>query len=101
MSAEAEQSAEQTLTSLEENIGRVVAQLSDCRKENELLKSEVLSLQNILRSCKLPGSEGSSGELPDLSGDGFSYAEKLRIKQKLVLVLQKIEMELRGDQVRF
>jgi len=101
MSAEAEQSTKEILTSLEENIGRIVVQLSECRKENELLKSEVLSLQNILRSCKLPGSEGVTGEMPDFSGDGFSYAEKLRIKQKLVLVLQKIEMELRGDQVRF
>ncbi|NTU92867.1 MAG: hypothetical protein HGB29_01465 [Chlorobiaceae bacterium] len=86
---------------LEENIARLVAQLTECRKENELLKSEVSSLQNILRSFKLPGTEGPSVEVAAGSGDGFSYAEKIQVKQKLALVLQKIERELRGDQTRF
>jgi hypothetical protein len=86
---------------LEENIARLVEQLTECRKENELLKSEVSSLQNILRSFKLPGTEGSSVQSAGGTGEGFSYAEKIQVKQKLALILQKIERELRGDQTRF
>ena len=89
------------LTGFETNLGRLVAQLTECRRENELLKSEVSSLQNILRSFKLPGTEGVTDMVTGATGDGFSYAEKLQIKQKLALVLQKIERELRGDQARF
>jgi hypothetical protein len=101
MDAAEERNGHDILAGLEENIGRLVAQLSECRKENELLKSEVSSLQNILRSFKLPGTEGSSVEVVGGSGDGFSYAEKLQVKQKLALILQKIERELRGGQTRF
>jgi chaperonin cofactor prefoldin len=100
MNAPDEKGSHDILTNLDENVGRIVAQLSDCRKENELLKSELSSLQNILRSCKLPGTEGISASDPGISGNGFTYAEKLQVKQKLVLILQKIEMELRSDQVR-
>ena len=84
---------------LEENVGLLIARLTDCRKENELLRSELSSLQNILRSFKLPGSLGSVA--PDAggsSGELFAYAEKMQVKQKLVLILQKIEMELRNNQ---
>ena len=88
------------LTVLELSVEKLVAQLTECRKENELLKSEVLSLQNILRSFKLPGTEGASPELM-VAGGGFSAYEKLQVRQKLALILQKIERELRGDQVRF
>jgi hypothetical protein len=98
MSATGEESSHEILASLEESVGRIVAQLSDCRKENELLKSELASLQNILRTCKLPGTAGVSGDMAGKSADGFSYAEKLQVRQKLVLILQKIEMELRKDQ---
>ncbi|NTU58795.1 MAG: hypothetical protein HGB00_07755 [Chlorobiaceae bacterium] len=101
MDAADEHNGQMILTGLEENVVRLVEQLSECRKENELLKSEITSLQNILRSFKLPGTEGSTGTVPGASGDGFSYAEKLQVKQKLALVLQKIERELRGDQARF
>ncbi|NTW52957.1 MAG: hypothetical protein HGB22_10265 [Chlorobiaceae bacterium] len=101
MDAADEHNGQQILAGLEENVGRLVERLSECRKENELLKSEVTSLQNILRSFKLPGTEGATGAVPGASGDGFSYAEKLQVKQKLALVLQKIERELRGDQARF
>jgi hypothetical protein len=101
MAATDDHSRHDVVMSLEENVGRIVEQLSECRKENELLKSELSSLQNILRSCKLPGTEGSSGNGTIAAGDGFSYADKLQVKQKLVLILQKIEMELRSDQIRF
>lgn len=89
------------LTGLEENVTRLVTQLSECRKENELLKSEVSSLQNILRSFKLPGTEGSSGVLQGSSDEGFSYADRVQIRQKLVLILQKVERELRGEKAGF
>jgi len=101
MSAADEQSGQLILTGLEENIGRLVEKLKECRKENELLKSEVSSLQNILRSVKLPGTEGVSADIQGGGANGFTYAEKLQVKQKLVLILQKIERELRGDQARF
>jgi hypothetical protein len=101
MDAADERNGHDILAGLEDNIGRLVAQLTECRKENVLLKSEISSLQNILRSFKLPGTEGTSPSVAGASGDGFSYAEKLQVKQKLALVLQKIERELRGDQVRF
>jgi hypothetical protein len=78
---------------LEENVEKLVSRLQQSREENELLRSELATLQNILRSCKLP----ETGSTP-LTGPeaGFTYAEKLRVKQKLVLILQKIEMELRS-----
>jgi hypothetical protein len=101
MDAKDEHSGHDLFTGLEENVARLVEQLSECRKENELLKSEVSSLQNILRSFKLPGTEGSDGTAPGTSGDGFSYADKLRIRQKLAMVLQKIERELRGEKAGF
>lgn len=101
MDASDERNSHEILIGLEESVGRLVAQLTKCRKENELLKSEVSSLQNILRSFKLPGTEGSSPDLVGGSGEGFSAYEKLQVKQKLALILQKIERELRGDQVRF
>jgi hypothetical protein len=84
---------------LEVNIENLVARLTECRKENDLLRSELSSLQNILRSCKLPGTVGfSAADAGGTSGGEFAYAEKLQVKQKLVLILQKIEMELRNDQ---
>jgi hypothetical protein len=84
---------------LEVNIENLVARLTECRKENDLLRSELSSLQNILRSCKLPGTVGfSAADGSGASGGEFAYAEKLQVKQKLVLILQKIEMELRNDQ---
>jgi len=89
------------LAGLEQNVGRLVEQLAECRKENELLKSEVSSLQNILRSFKLPGTEGPEVTAPGASGEGFSYADRLQIKQKLVMILQKIERELRGEKAGF
>ncbi|NTU69010.1 MAG: hypothetical protein HGB02_09055 [Chlorobiaceae bacterium] len=94
------QNGNDMLAVLERSVGKLVAQLTECRKENELLKSEVSSLQNILRSFKLPGTEGTTPGLSS-AGDGFSAYEKLQVKQKLALILQKIERELRGDQVRF
>jgi hypothetical protein len=95
-----ERNGNDVLSVLEQSVGKIVAQLTECRKENELLKSEVSSLQNILRSFKLPGTEGTSPELTP-AGDGFSSYEKLQVKQKLALILQKIERELRGEQIRF
>ncbi|AAM71968.1 MAG TPA: hypothetical protein DEB17_02630 [Chlorobaculum sp.] len=101
MDAANEHNDHQLLAGLEKNVGRLVEQLSECRKENELLKSEVLSLQNILRSFKLPGTEGPEPKVSGTSGEGFSYADKLQIKQKLVMILQKIERELRGEKAGF
>ncbi|MBN1279470.1 MAG: hypothetical protein K9I59_06960 [Chlorobium sp.] len=79
---------------LEEHVGTLVSRLEECRKENDLLRSELATLQNILRSCKLPGTGSVS-----MSGQGaeLTHADKLRVKQKLVLILQKIEMELRTN----
>jgi hypothetical protein len=91
----------QLFTGLEQNVTRLVEQLSECRKENELLKSEVSSLQNILRSFKLPGTEGPDATVPVTSGEGFDYAEKMQIRQKLAMILQKIERELRGEKAGF
>ena len=34
---------------LEENIELLIARLNECRKENDVLRSELSSLQNILR----------------------------------------------------
>ncbi|HHE31655.1 MAG TPA: hypothetical protein ENL07_03225 [Chlorobaculum parvum] len=101
MDAIDEHNGHELLTCLEENVARLVEQLTECRKENELLKAEVSSLQNILRSFKLPGTEGPSSEVQGGAGDGLSYAGMLQIKQKLVLVLQKIERELRGEKAGF
>ncbi|NTU53234.1 MAG: hypothetical protein HGA97_05960 [Chlorobiaceae bacterium] len=101
MDAEVEHNGQEILTGLEENVTRLVARLSEYRKENEQLKSEVSSLQNILRSFKLPGTEGQAGAVPGTSDEGFSYAGKLQIRQKLVLLLQKIERELRGEKAGF
>jgi hypothetical protein len=84
---------------LEQNAELLVARLIECRKENDLLRSELSSLQNILRSCKLPGSVGSAVmDANGSSGGVFSYAEQMQVKHKLVLILQKIEMELRNNQ---
>uniref|UniRef100_Q3AQC7 Uncharacterized protein n=1 Tax=Chlorobium chlorochromatii (strain CaD3) TaxID=340177 RepID=Q3AQC7_CHLCH len=87
------------LSLLEKNIEQLVLQLTDCRKENEALRSELASLQNILRSCKLPGS-GSAQSPTDgsMSEGALSGSEKMQFKQRLVLLLQKIEMELRNSQ---
>lgn len=100
MDAADERRGHDVVSVLETNISRLVAQLSECREENELLKSEVSSLQNILRSFKLPGSEGFV-ESTGGSGDGFSPAQKIQVKQKLALMLQKIERELRGERTGF
>ncbi|NTV05133.1 MAG: hypothetical protein HGA59_01285 [Chlorobiaceae bacterium] len=84
---------------LEQNIELLIVRLTDCRKENDVLRSELSSLQNILRTCKLPGTVGSSAmDSCSTSGGEFNYAEKMQVKQKLVLILQKIEMELRNNQ---
>ena len=84
---------------LEKNIELLIVQLTDCRKENEVLRSELSSLQNILRSLKLPGTVASTAIDAGVVLDGvFAYAEKGQVKQKLVLILQKIEMELRNNQ---
>jgi hypothetical protein len=101
MDAANEHNEQQLLAGLEQNVGRLVEQLTECRKENELLKSEVSSLQNILRSFKLPGTEGRDVQVPGTSGEEFSYADRLQIKQKLVMILQKIERELRGEKAGF
>jgi predicted RNase H-like nuclease (RuvC/YqgF family) len=101
MDAAGEHNAQEILASLEENVTKLAVQLSECRKENEQLKSEVSSLQNILRSFKLPGTEGQVGAVPETSDEGFSYAGKVQIRQKLVLVLQKIDRELRGEKAGF
>jgi hypothetical protein len=85
---------------LEKNIELLVGQLTDCRKENDVLRSELSSLQNILRSCKLPGTFGSTSvDEGSASGGVLDYAEKVQVKQKLVLILQKIDMELRNNQI--
>ncbi len=84
---------------LEDNIQLLIARLNECRKENDLLRSELSSLQNILRSCKLPGSVGSTVMEAKGSSEGvFTYAEQMQVKHKLVMILQKIEMELRNNQ---
>jgi hypothetical protein len=93
--------AQEIVTGLDEKVRMLVARLSECRKENEQLKSEVTSLQNILRSFRLPGTESPAGAVPDTSGEGFSYAGKVQIRQKLVLLLQKIDRELRGEKAGF
>ncbi|MEI7709011.1 MAG: hypothetical protein WCI90_12135 [Chlorobium sp.] len=85
---------------LEENIELLIARLNECRKENDVLRSELSSLQNILRSCKLPGSVGSTVMGANGSSEGvFTYAEQMQVKHKLVMILQKIEMELRNNQI--
>ncbi|NMW18369.1 MAG: hypothetical protein HKK66_04975 [Chlorobiaceae bacterium] len=85
---------------LEENIEILMDRWIECRKENDLLRSELSSLQNILRSCKLPGSVGSTVMDADgNSGGVFTYAEQMQVKHKLVMILQKIEMELRNNQI--
>ncbi len=89
------------MAGLEESVRKLVDQLNEYRKENELLKSEVESLQNILRSFKLPGTEGAAVDAAGRSGDGIASADRIRIKQKLALLLQKIERELRGARTRF
>ncbi len=84
---------------LEKNIQLLVDRLTDCRKENDVLRSELSSLQNILRNYKLPGTVGSTPM--DAGGTPvgvLDYAEKVQVKQKLVMILQKIEMELRNNQ---
>ena len=81
------------LDRLEERIGQIVDQLTDCRKQNEILQAEITSLQSILRSCKLPVSGGGQ----DAKDNVFSYEEKVQIRQKLVMILQRIEVELRNE----
>jgi hypothetical protein len=84
---------------LENNIEQLIVQLTECRKENEVLRSELTSLQNIVRSFKLPGIMSSGNADGRGNFDGvFSPAERVQVKQKLVLMLQKIEMELRNSQ---
>ena len=78
---------------LEQRVGRIVEQLTDCRKQNEQLQAEITSLQSILRSCKLPASGGGQ----ETAVGNFSYEEKVQIRQKLVMILQKIEVELRNE----
>lgn len=92
MHDEVERKIEADFSLLEEQAGHLVSRLNECRKENDMLRSELATLQNILRSCKLPGADtvSSSGQDSELT-----HAEKFRMKQKLVLILQKIEMELR------
>jgi len=87
------------VNTLEGNIELLIARLIECRKENDLLRSELASLQNILRSCKLPGSVGTSLlDAGATSGGQFTCAEQMQLKHKLVMILQKIEMELRNNQ---
>jgi hypothetical protein len=84
---------------LEKNIELLIVQLTECRQENDVLRSELSSLQNILRSCKLPGKIGSTATDTGGNLEGvFAPAERVQVKQKLVLMLQKIEMELRNSQ---
>ncbi len=78
---------------LEQRIGQIVEQLTDCRKQNEMLQAEITSLQSILQSCKLPVSGGGQ----DAVDNAFSYEEKVQIRQKLVVILQRIEVELRNE----
>lgn len=78
---------------LEQRIEQIIGQLADCRKQNETLQAEIASLQSILRSCKLP----VSGSGNDVADEGFSYEEKVQVRQKLVLILQRIEIELRNE----
>ena len=78
---------------LEQRIEQIIGQLADCRKQNETLQAEIASLQSILRSCKLPVSGSGS----DVADEGFSYEEKVQVRQKLVLILQRIEIELRNE----
>ena len=85
--------ANDILDVLAQRIEESVGQLEACRKENEALQAEIASLQSILRSCKLPVSGGAEGG----TEEGFSYAEKVRVRQKLVQILQRIEVELRND----
>jgi len=85
---------------LDSHVHEVVEKLNNCRKENELLRSEISSLQEILRSCKVPVSTTSRAEASEeeqQQGTRFAYTEKLQIRQKLVMILQKIEMELRKE----
>ncbi|NTV98038.1 MAG: hypothetical protein HGA70_02615 [Chlorobiaceae bacterium] len=86
------------ISHLEDNVAGLIEKLQECRKENELLRSELSSLQNVLRSCKLPGSLGSAAQEPEALSGSVPYAEKMQVKQKLVMILQKIEMEFRNNQ---
>lgn len=78
---------------LESRVGKVVEQLIDCRKQNEMLQAEITSLQSILRSCKLPVAESDNGG----TVGSFSYEEKIQIRQKLVTILQRIDVELKSE----
>ena len=78
---------------LKKRLEQIVEQLIDCRKQNEMLQAEITSLQSILRSCKLPVSGSRQGAIDD----GFSYEEKVQVRQKLVTILQRIEVELRNE----
>jgi hypothetical protein len=86
------------IAQLEDNVAGLIEKLQECRKENELLRSELSSLQNVLRSCKLPGSLGAAAVEPEALAGSVPYAEKMQVKQKLVMILQKIEMEFRNNQ---
>jgi len=87
------------LSQLEAKIRALMSRLQESRHENEILKSELASLENILRTYKLPGGSGiSPDEEKGSLSDPVPYAEKQQMKQKLLLLLQKIEMELRNNQ---
>lgn len=84
---------------LEKSIQRMVDQLNEYRRENELLRAELVSMQDILRSCKLPGTATVAAvDTGSCFANVFAPAEKVQLRQKLVLMLQKIEMELRNSQ---
>ncbi|MBC8525060.1 MAG: hypothetical protein ISR54_07550 [Chlorobium phaeobacteroides] len=81
------------LDMLEKRIEQIVGELTECREQNALMQAEITSLQSILRSCKLP----VSGNEKTVSGESFSYEEKVQVRQKLIVILQRIEMELRNE----
>ncbi len=99
MDEAAVQGSRSELDQLERSVAEIVEQLVRCRKENEELKSEIESLQKILRGFKgpLPGIQPEGSLVDDAPSAGISYAERLQIKQKLVQILRRIDMELRED----
>lgn len=80
---------------LEERIKTMAGQLAESKKQNEALKEELTSLQSILRSCKFPVSGSDGDDAGDVAEKGYSFEDKVQIKQKLLLILQKIDIELR------
>lgn len=99
MDEAAVQGSRSELDQLERSVAEMVEQLVKYRKENEELKSEIESLQKILRGFKgpLPGISSEGAPEDDVPSAGISYSEKLQIKQKLVQILRRIDMELRED----